>query len=233
MNPSDPNSSKKGIDLAAVRRIVEPIALAHGVRLDEVEWSSGRAGRILRITIDRHEPSTPEPNGAYVPTGVAGVGIDDCARVSRDISTAFDVTDPIGQAYALEVSSPGLDRPLRNGGDFARQIGKLAKVRLSVPAADGQRVLRGTITAVDSERVHLEVDGNAHYVPLADVADAKLVFDFRSAKRAKDSGRSKKARKKERARSRGQRNTKRSRALRSVAETTPANPKKSRNNRAG
>lgn len=166
-----------GVDLDAVRALVEPLVAAHVLELCDVEWTSSPHGKVLRVTIDSD----------------AGIKVEDCVRVSRDLSTALDVSEIITPAYSLEVSSPGLDRPLRTLRDFSRQIGRLAKVKLKAPAHDGQHVLRGTIVSVqqddgDSPLVNMEVDGNPHAVVLDNIREAKLVFELgNSSKATRDS----------------------------------------------
>jgi len=178
-------TGRRDIDLDRVRAAVQPILVSHGVVLVDVEWLSGNAdaangNATLRVTIE--QPGSDEVGG--------GVNLDDCAEVSRDVSQALDVEDFIRPRYSLEVSSPGLDRPLLKLSDFQRFEGKLAKVKLSQPAPDGQRVLRGTLVSpapqkpaegdsVD-ERIAVAVDGRTIEVPFADVSAAHLVFEVSS-----------------------------------------------------
>lgn len=173
MSPGAQTSSpsRVGVDLAQVRDLLEPVAAAHGVRLVDVEWTTAHGGRVLRLTI--------EPRVAGEPSAAPGsVTLEDCVRVSRDASVVLDVEDPIPQSYSLEVSSPGLDRPLRSLDDFRRMVGSQAKVKLRRPAADGQRVLRGVVVAASAGTLRMDVDGNEHRVPLEDVSDARPVLDF-------------------------------------------------------
>jgi ribosome maturation factor RimP len=143
------------------RALIEPLASAHGLEIVDVEWS----GRVLRIVIDR-------------PEGAGEVSVDDCTRLSRDVSTALDVEDFIAKSYSLEVSSPGLDRPLRSARDFRRHVGKLCKVKLREPAVDGQRVLRGRLLDVGDATFRIEVDKKHHEVAIDNVAEARLVIEF-------------------------------------------------------
>lgn len=173
-------------DLGRVRALVEPVLLAHGVELVDVEWTGGHGGAILRVTIERLEPSGRGASGAgalAAPGGVvdAGVTLADCADISRDLSAVLDVEDFISQHYALEVSSPGLERPLRSRRDFERFVGQPAWVKLSRPAPDGQRVLRGTIEPAEGDLVGLRVDGRHVVVPYADVREAHLLFELAAA----------------------------------------------------
>jgi ribosome maturation factor RimP len=171
------------VDVARLRALLEPVALSHGVRLCEVEWTTGPGGRVLRVTIERP--------GALAAAGTqAGVTLEDCVGVSRDASTVLDVEDIIACHYQLEVSSPGLDRPLRTSADFERHVGRLVKLRLHEPAADGQRVLRGTVLQADAAAIRMNVDGNEHLVALGNVAEARPVLDFGGAAKPRASGRS-------------------------------------------
>lgn len=169
VNPSTPVTSGPVLD--RVRPVVEPIVVAHGVELFDIEWLGTHHGRILRVTIDR----VGELDGDIVSHGVT---VDDCVRVSRDLSTALDVEEVVPEHYSLEVSSPGLDRPLITVQDFSRQVGKLAKVRLLSPSHDGQRVLRGQIVSVSETDVTMNIDGNEHVFGPDAVEHARLVFEI-------------------------------------------------------
>jgi ribosome maturation factor RimP len=159
---------KAGVDLTRIRAAVAPVLSAHGVVLVDLDWLTDRSGWVLRLTIER-EGSTEQSGG---------VTLDDCTEVSRDASSVLDVEDLIPHRYSLEVSSPGLDRPLKSEAEFARFAGKTAKVKLAHPAPDGQRVLRGTLDRADAGKVAVIVDDNRIEVPFADVAEAQLVFEL-------------------------------------------------------
>jgi ribosome maturation factor RimP len=159
---------KAGVDLGRVRAALGPVLSAHDVELVDLEWATDRIGWVLRLTIER-----PGISG-----DAFGVTLADCAEVSRDASQVLDVEDLIPQAYHLEVSSPGLDRPLKREADFARFVGRLAKVKLSRPAPDGQKVLRGTLEAAPTGKVAVAADGKHVEVPFADVVEANLVFEL-------------------------------------------------------
>jgi len=150
------------VDVKQLENVVErALAALHYdlVALDFVR----EHGWILRVYIDR-------PEGG-------NVGVDDCARASRDISTALDVADLIHMPYSLEVSSPGLDRPLRREKDFARFAGKRARLKLREPV-DGRRNFAGTLKGVEDGRVAIECDGQTFKLPLADVAKANLEMEI-------------------------------------------------------
>jgi len=163
------------VELERLRKLLGPVALSHGVELVDVEWTTGPAGRILRVTIDR--PGQPGSAAAG-----ARITLEDCVAVSRAASTVLDAEDVISLRYHLEVSSPGVDRPLRSAADFERHLGQLAKVRLQEPAGDGQKVLRGTITEASPAAIRMMVDGKDHVVTLSNVAEARPVLDFGGGK---------------------------------------------------
>ena len=167
--------------LALVRTVVEPIVVAHGIDLDGVAWATEHGARTLRVTIERRNTDGRPQD----PMGGFGVSLDDCADVSRDLSAALDERETIPHAYNLEVSSPGLDRPLRVVGDFARFVGWLAKVKLEKAAPDGQKLLRGRILSVDGREIELEVDKKHVRVAHDDVVSANLVFEMPTRSKTK------------------------------------------------
>lgn len=154
--------------MTAVEAVVLPILRAHGVALVELAFKTEQGSWVLRVTVEI--PDSLEPGG--------GLTLDMLADISRDLSSALDVSELIVHRYSLEVSSPGLDRPLRSLADYRRFAGKLAKVYLSRPAPDGQRVLRGVLVAADDERITVEVDGRPVVVPFVDVSRGHLVFEM-------------------------------------------------------
>lgn len=166
-----------GVDLARVREVVTPVVIAHGLVLVDLEWTTERSGWTLRVTVEPESaaalPMPTDPNFAW------GVSLEQCAELSRDLSTALDVADAISPRYSLEVSSPGLERKLRSLADFRRFAGLLAKVKLTRPAPDGQRVLRGVIASeVEGEAIAIVADGKRIEVPFADVESANLVYEL-------------------------------------------------------
>lgn len=171
-----------GVDMTAVEAVVLPILRAHGVELVEITFKTEHGVWVLRVTVER--PDALEPG--------FGLTLDLLAEISRDLSSALDVAELIAQRYNLEVSSPGLDRPLRSLADYRRFAGKLAKVYLSQPAPDGQRVLRGVLVGADDERVTVEVDGRPITVPFADVSRGHLVFEMGGRPKPRPKGSKKK-----------------------------------------
>lgn len=109
------------------------------------------------------------------PTNGRAMSVDDCADISRAISALLDVEDPIASAYSLEVSSPGIDRPLTRPKDYERFLGHEAKVETTAPI-DGRKRFKGPIRSVDANAVELTVDGAEIRIPFAAVHKAKLVL---------------------------------------------------------
>jgi ribosome maturation factor RimP len=127
------------------------------------------------------ELDPPAPGGAgtlriYI-DGDEGVGLDDCERVSHRVSGLLDVEDPIPGHYVLEVSSPGLDRPLRTEAHFHRQAGRLVKIVL-VAGRPGRRRYKGRILEIADGVLEIEVDGERVSLPLSDIESARLVPEF-------------------------------------------------------
>ena len=146
-----------------VADLIEPSLTALGYALVRVRFTGGDKA-VLQVMAERVDE--------------AQMDVEDCAQISRVLSALLDVEDPIPDAYTLEVSSPGIDRPLVKRGDFERFAGFEAKVELAA-ARDGQRRFRGKLLGVDDDQVRLRLKGTEDSVatlPLADIADAKLVL---------------------------------------------------------
>lgn len=105
----------------------------------------------------------------------APITVDDCADISREISAILDVEDPIDSAYSLEVSSPGIDRPLTRPRDFTRFAGHEAKIELE-RLIDGRRRFRGTLLGMEGEAVRIETDTGTFEIPFEEIRDSKLVL---------------------------------------------------------
>lgn len=158
--------------------LIEPLLAGLGYELVELEYASGRGHGILRIFIDRPPLAGPEqnerpPESRQGAAAEQGVGIDDCERVSREVSALLDVEDPIPSAYTLEVSSPGEDRPLRTRAHFDRFAGQRVFVELKVPR-DGRRRYTGLLMTVSDEGIELEVDRQNVTVRFDEVEKARL-----------------------------------------------------------
>lgn len=163
-------------DLQDLWLLAEPYVRDAGFDLIEVQFGREQRGAVLRLFIDRPQTAAE----AEVAAGQAGatlISVDDCERVSRDVSAALDVADKIPYAYQLEVSSPGLDRPLRRERDFARFVGESARVRLEV-GVEGRRNFSGTIRGAKDGRVEIACDGRSYELPIDDIVRANLVPDW-------------------------------------------------------
>jgi ribosome maturation factor RimP len=156
--------------LDRIRDAAERVAAAHGLELFDAELTRESQGWVVRVTIDRPGPAgTPEES----------VGIEDCAIVSRELSAILDVEDPLDRAYTLEVTSPGLDRPLRREDDYRRFAGRMASIVLAAPV-DGQTFFNGRIQGVDGDAVVILVGkrNRAHRLPLSGIKRARLDVEF-------------------------------------------------------
>ncbi len=137
--------------------LLEPLLGRLGYELVDLEYTSGRAHAVVRVFID----------------AAAGVGLEDCTQVSREISALLDVEDPIPNAYTLEVSSPGFDRVLRTQAHFGRFVGARVFVELKEPRA-GRRRYTGKLLAVDEGGIALEVDREQVALKFAEIGKARL-----------------------------------------------------------
>ncbi|WP_455209032.1 ribosome maturation factor RimP [Kaarinaea lacus] len=143
---------------ANIQALIEPAVAALGYELVGMEQLSQGRHSLLRIYIDSGD----------------GITLDDCERVSHQVSGILDVEDVIHGHYSLEVSSPGLDRPLFSMDHFQRFIGKQAKIRLTTPL-DGRRKFNGVIRAAGDNLVVLEVDTQEIELPFSAIEKANLV----------------------------------------------------------
>jgi ribosome maturation factor RimP len=160
---SGPRIAREAGPAAVVARLVEPVLDEMGFRLVRVRLTAST----LQIMAER-------PDGTFT--------IDDCEAVSRAVSPLIDVEDPVPQSYNLEVSSPGIDRPLVRPEDFARWAGHEAKIELVKPL-DGRKRFRGTIAGIAADEVRLTLPPEKAgagavtvALPFADIGDAKLVL---------------------------------------------------------
>jgi ribosome maturation factor RimP len=152
-----------------VRTAAARVAGAYGLEIFDVQFRREAGGMVLRVQIDRPGPAA---------TAEESVSIDDCTQVSRDLSAVLDVEDIVPAAYVLEVSSPGLDRPLKRADDFRRFAGRRAKVVMR-EAVDGQTFFKGTLGGLDSDAVLIDDDhGRRHRVPLGVITRANLEVEF-------------------------------------------------------
>lgn len=152
--------------------IAAPVCRAHGVELVDVSFGREPGGAVVRVLIDR-----PVEAGGDVPR--SAVSLADCQSVSRDLSTALDLEDDaMPGPYRLEVSSPGVDRPLVKLADFQRFSGQEIKLQTRAPIGD-RRKFNGKLLGVEGETIRLEQDGRPVAIPFNEVARANLVFRFR------------------------------------------------------
>lgn len=160
-------------------QLIEPHVQGAGLDLIELQWNREAEGWVLRVFIDRPAPprlpGTTEPPADVLPP--VSVGHEDCEQVSRDVSAALDVADAIHHAYRLEVSSPGLDRPLRREQDFRRFAGQQVKIRTTDPV-EGRRNFSGTLRGADQGQVEVDCDGRSYRLPVGVIARAHLVPDW-------------------------------------------------------
>ena len=137
--------------------LIEPVLTRLGYELVELEYAAGRSQAVVRLFID-----TP-----------AGITVDDCERVSRDVAALLDVDDPIPTAYTLEVSSPGFDRVLRIPAHFERFVGERVFVELKAPRA-GRKRYTGLLQAATATGIELEVDKQKVEVRFEEIGKARL-----------------------------------------------------------
>ena len=151
---------------ARVAAIATPVLAGMGYRLVRVRIS-GTLGCTVQIMAER-------PDGS--------MGIEDCEAASRALSPVFDVEDPIDREYRLEISSPGIDRPLVRRSDFERHAGQEAKIEMALAQQDGRKRFRGILTGVEGEAAKLRRKDAAEgepadvLLPIADMAEARLVL---------------------------------------------------------
>ena len=143
-----------------IAALIEPSLKALGYELVRVQILGKHQARV-QIMAERSDGS--------------GMGVEDCALISRSVAALLDVEDPIAGAYQLEVSSPGIDRPLVRPRDYERFAGHLAKVELRQPI-EGRRRFTGTLKGVQGETVAIDLEGQTLEIPLADIERGKLVL---------------------------------------------------------
>jgi ribosome maturation factor RimP len=146
--------------LEKVRQIAAPLAAQEGLELVDVEIGGGGGRQTLRLYIDK----------------ASGVSLDDCSAVSRAVSAALDVEDPVQGAYDLEVSSPGLDRPLKTPEHFLKFAGSKVRIRTfgPVPECESRKTFVGILKGYEDGRIVVDVDGKVFQVPHALVAKANV-----------------------------------------------------------
>ena len=146
--------------LHAVRQVVEPILESQGFELVDLEYQRESQGWVLRIYLDRE----------------GGISLDDCAGMSHEVGAVLEVKDLIPSAYILEVSSPGLTRPLKKPEDFNKFRNQMVKIKLYEPL-DGRKNFKGTLMGLEGDRVRVEVEQRVYELPLQRIAKANLEID--------------------------------------------------------
>ena len=141
--------------------LLEPSVSSLGYRLWGVEYVAQGRSALLRVYIDHND----------------GITVDDCAKVSHQVSGVLDVEDPIASEYRLEVSSPGMDRPLFALDQFAQAVGETVKVKLRMNY-EGRRNFKGRLTGVEGDDVVVLVDDHEYLFPLVDIEKANVVPSF-------------------------------------------------------
>jgi len=141
-----------------MKHLIEAPIESLGYELLGVEYIKNGRDTVLRIYIDSSQ----------------GISIEDCERVSHQVSGILEVEDPISTAYSLEVSSPGFDRPLFKEKDFVRFAGAEAKVSMKLPV-QGRRNFKGMLEGFSDGNILIEVDGEVYELPLTKLAKARLV----------------------------------------------------------
>lgn len=150
------------VDLERIRGIAERVATSEGLALVDVELKGGRSNPLLRVYIDKPQ----------------GVSHADCALVSEQLSAILDVEDPFPSSYTLEVSSPGLDRPLTKPSHYEHFAGRRARVVLRDPLEE-QKVLEGRLAGLQDGKVRLDLgEGKTVELELSNISKAKLIVEL-------------------------------------------------------
>jgi ribosome maturation factor RimP len=151
--------SKEIID--RVIAVTDPILFSEEMELVEIQYRREAKGWVLRLYIYKE----------------GGVTLDDCTRVSQEVGRSLDVEDFMPNPYTLEVSSPGLTRPLKDEKDFLRYYNHIIKVKTFNPVGN-QRQFKGRLLKVSEKRIEIETDGGVFQIPLTNVAKANLEIEF-------------------------------------------------------
>ena len=151
--------------LERIVRLVEPIVIDEGMELVDLQFRREDRGWVLRVLLDKEN----------------GVNVTDCTEVSRQVSTVLDVKDLIDHPYFLEVSSPGLNRPLKKEADFQRFNGKKAFIEID-RSIDGQRRFSGKLLGIERGTITIMAERGNTQVPFSWIKKAKLCYEFQSAR---------------------------------------------------
>ncbi|MCU0256189.1 MAG: ribosome maturation factor RimP [Vicinamibacterales bacterium] len=162
--------------LSRIRPIAERVVASHGLDLFDLQMRRESIGWVMRVVIDR-PPVIDAEGHVEVEAVERAIGIDECQRVSEDLGTVLDVEDAVDVEYTLEVSSPGIDRPLRGPRDYERFRGRLAKIVVTAPV-NGQSHFEGRIEALEAGDIVLRAGTKEKRIPLALVSRARLAVEF-------------------------------------------------------
>lgn len=157
--------------IAQLWEFLEPVIQSEGLELVDMEYRRESQGWVLRLFIDQE----------------GGVTVDDCADISQVVGDLLDVEDIIRSAYHLEVSSPGLDRPLRKPEHFNRQVGKVIEVRTAA-ALEKRRNFKGILVHARPESITIDCEGQVYELRISDIEKARLRY-FESLEKQQSSGR--------------------------------------------
>ncbi len=144
-----------------IKSLLEPILEENGFELVDIQYAGAGKGTVLRIFIDKED----------------GITVDDCAGVSREFGLLLDVNDVIPSSYTLEVSSPGLNRALKNSRDFIRFKGKKVKIKTKESLYQ-RRVLIGHLIDFHDDVASIQVEGQIYHIPFCDIEKANLELEF-------------------------------------------------------
>ena len=162
--------------LAQIRAVADRVVRGYDLEIFDVQLRRESVGWVLRVIIDRPAPRArgreEAPGRPEDPVSIA-----DCRRVSEDVSAILDAEEAVEWTYTLEVSSPGLDRPLRHVGDYCRFVGRLAKIVTS-QAVDGQMHVAGRIKSVEDDVVMIETGHRTRRIPFSLITRARLEVEF-------------------------------------------------------
>lgn len=149
----------------AVRAVAERVTSSRGFELVDLEMARAKGGHLVRLFVDKP----------------GGIGLAELQSVSEEVSAILDAEDPIESSYTLEVSSPGLDRPLKTEADYERFTGRLAKIS-SYELVDGRRHWTGRLLGVENGHVHLRLEKEGNQlarIPFAKIAHGRLEVEFK------------------------------------------------------
>lgn len=147
--------------LQEVCQVVDPILQSQGMELVDLEYQRESPGWVLRIYIDRE----------------GGITVEDCAELSGELGAILEVRDLIANPYTLEVSSPGLTRPLKKPEDYNKYRNRLVKIKTFEPI-EGQKNFKGVLQGLEDGKVHMQAEGRILEIPLRDIAKANLEIEF-------------------------------------------------------